>query len=41
MNEPRLPVELECGAVVADLLEQVAEGHADELTSLQAGCPYC
>lgn len=41
MSEPRLPVELECGAVVADLLEQVAEGHADELTSHQAGCPYC
>ena len=41
MREPRLPVELECGAVVADLLEQVAEGHAAELTSHQAGCPYC
>ena len=41
MREPRLPVELECGAVVADLLEQVAEGHADELTSHQTGCPYC
>jgi uncharacterized alkaline shock family protein YloU len=41
MSEPRLPVELECGAVVADLLEQVAEGHADELTSHQTGCPYC
>jgi uncharacterized alkaline shock family protein YloU len=41
MNEPRLPVELECGAVVADLLEQVAEGQADELSSHQSGCPYC
>jgi uncharacterized alkaline shock family protein YloU len=41
MSEPRLPVELECGAVVADLLEHVAEGHAAELTSHQAGCPYC
>jgi uncharacterized alkaline shock family protein YloU len=41
MSERRLPSELECGAVVADLLEQVAEGHADELTSHQAGCPYC
>jgi uncharacterized alkaline shock family protein YloU len=41
MNEPRLLSELECGAVVAHLLEQVAEGHAEELTSHQAGCPYC
>ncbi|MDQ6920168.1 MAG: hypothetical protein M3170_01030, partial [Candidatus Dormibacteraeota bacterium] len=41
MSEPRLPVELECGAVVADLLEQVADGHAAELTSHQVGCPYC
>jgi uncharacterized alkaline shock family protein YloU len=41
MSEPHLSSELECGAVVADLLEQVAEGHADDLTSHQAGCPYC
>jgi uncharacterized alkaline shock family protein YloU len=41
MNAPPLPSELECGAMVADLLEQVAEGRADELTSHQAGCPYC
>jgi uncharacterized alkaline shock family protein YloU len=41
MSEPRLPVELKCGAVVAELLEQVAEGRADELTAHQASCPYC
>jgi uncharacterized alkaline shock family protein YloU len=41
MSQRPLPAELECGAVVADLLEQVAEGHAEELTSHQAGCPYC
>ncbi len=41
MSERPLTSELECGAVVADLLEQVAEGHAGELTSHQAGCPYC
>jgi uncharacterized alkaline shock family protein YloU len=41
MSARPLPAELECGAVVADLLEQVADGHADELTSHQAGCPYC
>ncbi|MDQ6743325.1 MAG: Asp23/Gls24 family envelope stress response protein [Candidatus Dormibacteraeota bacterium] len=41
MSAPPLPPVLECGAVLADLLEQVAEGHADELTSHQAGCPYC
>jgi uncharacterized alkaline shock family protein YloU len=41
VNAPQLPSELECGAIVADLLEQVADGHADELTSHQAGCPHC
>jgi uncharacterized alkaline shock family protein YloU len=41
MSDPRRPSELECGALVADLLEQVAEGHADEPTSHQAGCPHC
>jgi uncharacterized alkaline shock family protein YloU len=41
MSQARLPSELECGALVADLLEQVADGHAAELTSHQTGCPYC
>jgi uncharacterized alkaline shock family protein YloU len=42
MNEQQpLPVELGCGAVVADLLLQVSEGHASDLTPHQVGCPYC
>lgn len=32
---------LACGASVDELLEQVADGHADELTDHQSGCEYC
>jgi len=32
---------LTCGADVDQLLEQVADGHADELTDHQSGCEYC
>jgi LPXTG-motif cell wall-anchored protein len=32
---------LACGANVDELLEQVADGHADELTDHQSGCEYC
>ncbi len=41
MSEQRLPAALECGAAVGELIEQVEEGHADDPTSHQAGCPYC
>lgn len=32
---------LACGADVDELLEQVADGHADEFTDHQSGCEYC
>lgn len=32
---------LACGADVDELLEQVADGDADELTAHQSGCEYC
>lgn len=32
---------LACGAGVDELLEQVADGHAEELTAHQSGCEYC
>lgn len=32
---------LACGADVDELLEQVADGHAEELTDHQSGCGYC
>lgn len=41
MNEQRLPATLKCGAAVGELMEQVAEGHADDPTSHQAECSYC
>lgn len=33
--------EVACGALVDDLLEQAADGHADRLTEHQRGCPHC
>lgn len=41
MSEQRLPATLKCGAAVGELMEQVAEGHADDPTSHQAECSYC
>jgi uncharacterized alkaline shock family protein YloU len=32
---------LACGAEVDELLEQVADGHADRLDEHQRGCPHC
>lgn len=37
----RSGTRLACGAVTDDLLEQVADGHAAQRTSHQAGCPHC
>lgn len=33
--------QLVCGAAVDELLEQVADGHAERLAAHQAGCPHC
>ncbi|MDQ6772233.1 MAG: Asp23/Gls24 family envelope stress response protein [Candidatus Dormibacteraeota bacterium] len=41
MSEQRLHVKLECGVLVSDLLEQVSDGHAGELSPHQAECPFC
>lgn len=41
MSEQRLPAELQCGALVTGLLEQVSERHAADLTPHQLGCRHC
>lgn len=40
MNDTH-PVVLPCGAVLGDLLEQVAEGHGDDRSSHQRSCLHC
>ncbi|MBJ7604451.1 MAG: Asp23/Gls24 family envelope stress response protein [Candidatus Dormibacteraeota bacterium] len=37
----RLPAQLQCGAQLADLLEQVSTGQTKALTPHQIECPYC
>ncbi|MDQ6899793.1 MAG: Asp23/Gls24 family envelope stress response protein [Candidatus Dormibacteraeota bacterium] len=37
----RLPTQLQCGAQLADLLEQVSNGRASDLMPHQVECPYC
>lgn len=37
----RFGERLPCGAVVEDVLAQVADGHAARRNSHQAGCPHC